>query len=398
MRKIVLSGFLICSFTGALNASPVNVSYDNGTVFEVAESGFKNRLNIGIKAGYTYSKLNQRMGSDPDSSSFDVGLARLQLQGESSSFSVGYKLQGDFAEAGLNKENDFQLSDALVWWQVNDWVRLSAGQMKQGLPAQYMADDFLSQFYVRDSLATQFYSLGRNQGVSVRIMDPSEDSRFSLNLGIFNGESQSLGLESYYYGLEGQNRPGVDTKHRFLVSGRYNVLGRVDHLSESDFEISNDVNLAVSAGYSYSKNEYEFESGSTSVTFNDVAVGAHLRYQGFSLNGELFWRDYDPDDGEGGDGIGYYVQAGYFVMPETQIYGRFSGLDCKAASLESGAYLVCDRSAGDDVFEYSAGVSYHLGSRYHRIGAEYSFVDFGNSSSRTANDDQRVTVFLSTYF
>lgn len=394
VKFIIASGLFISS---ASDASPVNVTYDNGTVFEVAESGFKNKLNVGIKAGYTYSKLNVRGGEDPDRSSFDVGLGRLQLSGEAASGEVGYQIQGDFAQPGLDADNDFKLANAYVWWKPHEWLKLSVGQMKQGFPAQFMVDDFTAQFYVRDSLATQYYNLGRSQGAMLGIHDP--EGTFALKFGVFNGESKFSFADGGFG--EGQNKPGYDTDHRFVVSGRYNILGSVDRNSEGDYARSEDVNWSVSAGYSFATNNYTFgdslEIIETDVDFHDVAFGTQLRYAGFSLNAEGFWRDFDPKVGEGDDGFGYYVQAGYFVTPDAELYGRFAGVDCKALTFTSaGGY--CSLSNGDDVYEYSVGASYYIGSEYHRVGLEYSFIDLGNDSARSANDDQRLTVFLSTFF
>ncbi|MCS6893488.1 MAG: OprO/OprP family phosphate-selective porin [Deltaproteobacteria bacterium] len=401
MKKVNFSVILFGGLVIASNsyASPVNVTYDEGTVFEVAESGFKNKLNVGLKTGYNYTKLNLRSGSDPDASSFDVGLARIQLGGEASSGVVGYQVQGDFAQAGINADNEFKLSNAYVFWKPSDWIKIKLGQMKQGFPAQFMVDDFSSQFYVRDSLATQYYNLGRNQGAVLGIHDP--DEVFWLKLGVFNGESVFSFADGGYG--EGQNHPGVDTDHRFVLAGRYNILGNVDWKSESDYGISEDLNWSVTAAYSFATNNYSIVDPVSNITletdidFQDVALGTQVRASGVSFNGEVFWRDWDPDGGEGDDGWGYYAQLGGFVSSDVELFGRFSGVDCKAISFTSAANY-CTWSNDDDVFEYSAGASYHLGSKYHRVGLEYSFIDLGNDSGRQANDDQRLSVFLSTFF
>jgi hypothetical protein len=390
MKKKLTFNSLICGLAVVslqpLSASPVSVTYDDGTIFEVGETGFKNKLNIGIKTGYTYQKLNVRDGEDPDTSSFDVGLARLDLKGESSNSTVGYNLQGDWAKAGLDASNDVVLSSAYVWWAPSDWLKFKLGQMKQGFPFQFMKDDFEAQFYVRDSIAVQHYSIGRNQGLVLGLVEP--EKTFGVHFGVFNGES-SFSFAEGTVG-EGQNKPGIDTDHRFVLTGFYNIMGNVDAYSEGDWACSEDMHWRVNAAYSMADNNVE--GGSLDLV--DVAAGTEFRYGGFSASAEVLWRDWDLGESSD-DGFGYYVQAGHFFMPqELQGYARFSGLDCKAISVSGSNY--CSLSAGDDVFEYAGGIAYYLGSRLYKIGAEVAFLDFGDEGS--AKDHQRVSLYLSTKF
>ncbi|MCS6961640.1 MAG: porin, partial [Deltaproteobacteria bacterium] len=373
MKRLSLKGVLFCGFffsEGLLEASPVSVTYDDGTVLEVSDTGFKNKINIGLKAGYTYSALNYRDADNEEESSFDVGLARLQLSGHSGSKEIGYEIQADFAQPGLNQDNEFKLANAYAWWSPSDWVKVKLGQMKQGFPAQFMVDDFSSQFYVRDSLATRYYNLGRNQGIVLGIKDP--DKTFHLHFGVYNGESQYSFADG---GIEGQNHPGADTDHRFIVAGRYNILGNVDWKSESDYDMSEEVNWSVTAGYSFATNNYsaigipEAPPLEYDIDFQDVAFGTQVRYAGFSFNAEGFWRDWDPQIEKGDDGWGYYVQAGAFLNEDIEVFGRFSGVDCKAYSLTSDVKY-CVWSDWEDVYEYSIGTAYHFGSPYRRAGIE----------------------------
>src|SRR3989441_5686335 len=66
------------------------------------------------------------------------------------------------------------------------------------------------------------------------------------------------------------------------------------------------------------------------VDIGTTGVDFVLKYRGFSLQGEGFVRNVDTHDHSKriGNATGFYVQAGYFVVPRTiEVVGRYSVMD-----------------------------------------------------------------------
>ncbi len=109
----------------------------------------------------------------------------------------------------------------------------------------------------------------------------------------------------------------------------------------------------------------------TQVNYRDLAVDMGMKYRGFFLQAEFYYRwlnDFIADGPLPTDEIedwGFYVQGAFFAIPKKlEIYGATS-------------QIFGDKSSGfDDSSEYILGMNYYpFNSRNHRLNFQYNRVD-----------------------
>lgn len=316
--------------------------YSSGTRFEFPDTGFTTKLNTLIQTRYEFTDNDK---GTPDVSGFDVTKARIGVSGTALHNEFSYMLEGDFAGQSAS------LTDAYIQWQACDNVWARMGQWKTPLSRQYNTHEAKLQFVDR-SKASDAFSLGRNQGLSFGTS--MMDGQLGFGAGIWNGVSTG----------EGQNRPAVDNDHAFHVGVRYNPMGSMDVSEEGDLGWTEDAAVSVGAAYVNAPNTTD-SSGLVAVQsdIQDLSVDANLKYQGFSLHGEFFWEEIDPDGADKVTPLGFYVQAGYFVMPKKlEIAARYGLVDPDNSALY------------DKENQVTAGVNYYFWAHQLKASFNYDYV------------------------
>jgi hypothetical protein len=109
----------------------------------------------------------------------------------------------------------------------------------------------------------------------------------------------------------------------------------------------------------------------------NIGLDFGLRTKGLSLQSELFTTILDPELGKNSNNYGYYIQAGYFVVPkDIEVALRFSGV-----SLDK--HFV--KNSSSDSFEYSVVLNkYILG---HNLKLQTS-VSYYTLDGKTKDQDQ----------
>ncbi|MBI3356891.1 MAG: hypothetical protein HY038_09005 [Nitrospirae bacterium] len=192
-----------------------------------------------------------------------------------------------------------------------------------------------------------------------------------------------------------------------------NVLGRSGY-GEGDMAYSETPQLAVGGGYAYNpgintstgnafigidlanlnvrRQLATFGNGRQLgwgiLDFSTYAFDAAFKYRGFSLQGEWYWKNINRHQktapclqtvsatnatctafapGLLGNATGWYVQAGYFLIPRTlQVAGRYSWWDPDT------------NAAGDLIKQVDVALSYYLSGTYdHQIQIQYTNMFMG---------------------
>ena len=90
-----------------------------------------------------------------------------------------------------------------------------------------------------------------------------------------------------------------------------------------------------------------------------------LKYKGFALQAEGFVRNVDTHDHSKriGNATGYYVQAGYFLVPKTiEVVGRYNAMDP-------------DTRIGNDLITSGAGgLNWYLNGHEHKVQLDYGVI------------------------
>lgn len=341
--------------------------YSGGTRFEFPDTGFTAKLNTLIQSSYVFTD-NDNGASDV--SSFSVDKARLALSGSALHNEFTYLLEAEFGtegETGMDRTATTtagQLTDAYIQWEPCDNVWARMGQWRTPLSRQYNAEEYELQFVDRSN-ASEAFTLGRNQGLSV--MANLMDGQLAATAGIWNGVSNG----------EGINMKGADNDHAYHVGLRFNPIGQMDAFEEGDLYWTDD--MAVSMGVAYVNASNTSDSLGVNSDIDTISADVNLKYQGFSLHGEYFWKSVDTDGvSDSVDPTAFYVQAGYFVMPKKlEIAARYGYIDPDNKALY------------DTQDQVTAGVTYHFWGYQLKAMLNYDYVnnkDVGGSSDDSSTD------------
>ena len=379
--------------TTASESGPAKVYYNEGTRIDFPDAGFTAQINTMIQARYGFYDEDEdaaRRDSDPpvsfngaggrvNRSSFDVHRARISVSGTALYQEFAYMVEGDFVGtatedelAGRESDNskNTTLKDAWIQWQPCQEYATRIGQFRNVFSRQSGTHDAKQQFADR-SVVSEHYGLGRMQGINQSAA--LADGKFVVNAGIFNGTSD----------LEGTNASGIDTNHLGVVGVRFNPTGTMDPSEEGDVNHTED--LATTVGLSYVMAEAHNDVGlgrQEDTEFDAANADFGLKYKGFSLQAEYYWRNADlqHDDFDAVETNGGYIQAGLFLKPKTwEIAGRYGYLDCDNG--RAGGY--CE--GNDNVNEAAATINYYWWK--HQLKAQLGYY-FINEDRAGVNNDQ----------
>ncbi len=321
-------------------ASKAKVYWKNGTRFEFPDEGFNSTFFVLMRERYTFT--DKEVGKN--TSSFEQKNARVYFTGSALQNEFSYTLMGDFVGATKDGENTAALKDAFINWNPTDWLEMRMGQFPTFNTRQFPTSPAKWQFPDL-AAATAFFQYGRQQGISATAK--TCDKSFQITAGMFNGTSDG----------EGENKPGVDTEHLGIVALRYNPLNNIDPYEEADVNFSKDAGLSFGVNYSYGQANNDYGAGLLGSDTNSVGADMIFKYAGFSLAGEFFYRDIQlDDDSDSIQPLGFYTQAGYFVVPsKVEVAARYSLLDCDDGKATSGS---CKGS--DKVNEVAGELNYYF--------------------------------------
>ena len=100
---------------------------------------------------------------------------------------------------------------------------------------------------------------------------------------------------------------------------------------------------------------------------NEISVDTNVKSGGFSLHGEYFHANVNPDIAEEVKPSGAYVQAGYFLQPQKwEVAARWGILDCD----DGAARGEC--SGMSDINEAAAAINYYWWKNNLKAGLNYA--------------------------
>ncbi|MHB8765265.1 MAG: OprO/OprP family phosphate-selective porin, partial [Deferrisomatales bacterium] len=330
-----------------------------------------------LQARYQFTDVDDPDGENE--SSFSIRRMKFWLQGNIFSPSLKYKWQQNFGGG------DSVLEDAYLSYTVADPLTLTLGQFKPPQARQELTSSGSQQFVDR-SLANDTFNLGYDIGIEAS--GSFLEDRIAYALGLFNGNGESEG-----------NR---ETDHLFAARLDLNPLGA---FKRDEVAWGGDQPL-VNVGGSYAfialsdadaerlgtGNEIfdkaldidGFDGADFVAAFGDeldvtvCTANFHAQWMGASLGAEYYWMNADPKEGDDFDADGYYVQAGYMVLPKRlEVAARYSAIE----SEDDNASEKFDRS------ELQLGVNVYLDKHNAKLQADYTRVD------DDLNDDRDDSIF-----
>jgi phosphate-selective porin len=315
---------------------------------------------------------------------FGVHRTRLVFEGFAFSPDINYFVQfrNDTADATTQNaagRSTTQLYDAYITFRQLSWANLRIGQYRTHFGRQEFFSSALLQFVERGFVAEAFVPNvidRRDQGVTIF----SDYNKYPVNyaLGVFNG----VGINLTRLGL---TTPGNANELMYVGKLTWDIMGKPGYF-EGDLVHSSTPQLAIGASYGYNAGLQTNTTGtgsnnqvSTSIAalgngrllnqgIVDIGTGgidAVFKYKGLSLQAEGFVRNIDTHDHSKriGNASGYYVQAGYFMVPRTiEVVGRYSYMDPDT------------RLAHDIITSAIGGLNWYLSGHEHKVQFDYGVI------------------------
>jgi phosphate-selective porin len=308
--------------------------------------------------------------------------ARLYVSGTALHNEFSYMLEGEFANSGNSYRDDGseespRLLDAYIDWNASDWGALRIGQFKPAVSRSWNTHAAHLQFLDR-SVISDISDFKRQQGLSGR----AELGGVELGAAVFNGS----------FGNDGANLSNGDTRHLFVVNARFNAMGEMNPYVEGDIDWTEGMALNIGAAYAHHKAGAD---GVVDGVRRDV-VNADLNFKsnGLSLQGEFFWNKLEVN-GEKWNPLGFYAQAGYFLVPGTiELAARYSYGDTDQSPLVVNGVLV------DDINQVSVALNYYWWKHNLKAQLGYDYLNVEQASSVGGDDinTNRWMLQLSSYF
>jgi phosphate-selective porin len=274
------------------------------------------------------------------------------------------------------------LDDAWLGWKFADPAALQFGQYKTPFSRQELYNDGVLQFPER-SLATDAFKPSRDIGVMA--FGNFGKGLLNYQLGVFGGAGQStlrtnenvmpmLRVVVNPLGTMGASEADLQNhKTPALSFGANGFRNTLRKLTDVAFEA--DLNYAGPAGW-LGRNVGAFQT-LENVDIESWGVDAQFKWCGFSLQGEGFWGQAQGEtSGARVYAYGYYVQGGYFILPEKlDIAGRYSYVDYNRSVARGGVSVI------------SAATSYYFRRNALKVVLDYSRTHRKRPTGQPANDN-----------
>lgn len=342
------------------------VSYKPGKGISATSADGQSSLKIGGWAQFIYRYTDKDDPAKDNISDFDIRRFKLVFQGNLLSKNFGYKFQGDVSSG-------FRTEDAFVNYKVAAPLTLQAGQFKPPQARQELISA-ARQLFPERSLANDTFNLGRDQGLQAS--GSLADKRLEYRLGIFNGN--------------GPNISNPDDNH--MVAGRIDInpLGAVAFDEAGWTDDKPKLNLGASfawekisasdVGSGFDKDNDIMDvalnlDGLTATTFatafgNDLSwllwtANMDATWKGASFAAEYYRLNADPQSGNDWNASGYYLQAGYQILPkQLEIAARYSSI--KSTDTQASAHF--------DKSETQLGVNYYFSAHTVKLQSDLTLV------------------------
>lgn len=388
-----------CSIEQAAK-SPYEFGYADGLFFNVRRNRDSFAARANLRTQFRFSTFSRDADSWTDNAGvvrpiynrqiFELERARVVLAGHAFSPQLKYFLQTD---GDTDSRHELAILDHWWAWRVSDAVEIQAGKRKVPGTRNWLLGAFDTRLIDRP-FANEFFRPSRTTGIWV-VGDPSSVWHYELMIGQgFSTEGltpaevsdQFSGAASAWWNLLGDYGPGRPTDYErhdelavragcSLVSSREGRQG--SQLEEADFLRLTDGTRVTDPG--------ALAPGATVESFDVTLLALDLafKYQGWSANGEYFWRwieNVKADLPVPSVGLqqGFYVEGGFFLVPQQwELNGQFSYVGGEQGVRKGGAVGFSYYPRNTQNFKLSADVTVLDGSPVNSTGSDVLVGDDG---------------------
>jgi len=378
-------------FKEVMAARPV--AYQPGKGFTFTSQDGKFQLSLGGRGQFYYQYLDR---DDVNGPANEVSLWRIRrfkvyMGGYAYTKDLTYRVQVDLAKSGTPQ----MLDDAWINYRFADEAQLQAGQFKIPFSRGELTSDGALQFVDRANAVDVFKP---SYDIGTMVAGKTAGGKLAYNAGIFNGTGQS-GTRTTNSGA-------------WAVRVVFSPFGEMRY-SEPDLENTPSPLLSVGAGYfantlkrngntgfldtTTSTPPYAGTAGWLGKAANGTAIfdntervdvgtygfDAAFKWRGFSAQGEYFGGKAEGQtQGRTVDSLGYYGQAGYFLLPKKlEVGARYSSVDP-------------NRDKPQDLqIEVTGAVSYYFQGHNLKLQGDYTNIHTQTQLvGKQATDDKQLRV------
>lgn len=242
-------------------------------------------------------------GGEDNTIGFQMARTRLNVSGNVINEDWGY-----FIQFGSDPDGSFFLEDAYGTFRFENGWQAQFGQFKLPFSREGLVGDQYLLAADR-SVTGSLFNAGRSQGVQFGFA--GDTFRFA---GAFSDGLQALNTD---WGTE---------------SADFGVTGRVEYKWAGDWAQSRDLtSFQNSDFFGMVGGAVHFESGGSTGTLGGgttpdqdilaATADVSIESNGWNVFGAFFWSSID--NGADFDDMGFLVQGGLFLSPQTEIFGRF---------------------------------------------------------------------------
>jgi phosphate-selective porin OprO and OprP len=340
-------------------AKPIDYKIGRGFTFTSDDENFQLSLGGRLQTRYTFFDNDDRQ----DVSQFRIQRMKVWLRGYAYTKDLTYLLQVDT----VNSDDERFIDHAYFNYKFIPELQLLAGQTKVPFGRQWLTPSG-SQSFVDRAEASNFFRPGYDIGL--KFHGKFADGLINYDLGGYNGRGQGI--------------TSNDNNHSAALRVTVNPLGDMPY-GEADFNST--PNPLVSLGGNYYYNRVQVGTGQNNLNYdnnlgnigmlsqltpgNGFLLGEKADLQLYGFDVALKWMglyataEYLLSQAEGDDSDekvrshGFFVQAGYFIIPKNlEIAARYG-------------YIDPHRSASNDLrSEVGGAVSYYFNKHNLKLQAD----------------------------
>jgi phosphate-selective porin len=351
--------------------------YKPGRGITIESSDGKNVAHVGGRLQARYAFVDFDDEAKDNDSEFSIRRMKVWLQGNVFSKNLKYKWQQNFGEGKSVTE------DAFVSYRLADPLTLQVGQYKAPQGRQELTSSG-SQLFVDRSLANDTFNLGRDIGLMAA--GHFADHLVEYRAGVFNGNGPNEGNEEDNHmfsaridinplGAFKMDEPAFDEKKPLLNIGASYAMEKMTAADAGSIDGDNDVLDKALDINDTSAADFTANFGDE-LEWSVWTANLHAKWMGATLGAEYYSLDAEPELGADWDADGYYVQAGYQIIPKTlELAARYSAIE----STDNNAFERFDKS------ETQVGVNYYFAKHNAKLQADYTMVNDDLTKDRDDN-------------
>ena len=285
--------------------------------FFLASPDGRFKLQVGgqIQFRWVYNYHDQK---DRHIQGFENTRTKLIFQGHVFSPDWSYLVRSNFSRDG----GSAVLEDAWIRHTVNNEVSIRVGQFKLPFSREFLVSS-TRQLAVERSLIDGVFNVGRSQGIEIRVQD--ETAWWAIAFS--DGGQDNLGAEAGFtiigIASDPANSPALDRDTEFALTGRYEMLiaGNWEQFNDFTSPQSDAFGMMVGAAIHAQHGEFGVV-GARGERWIAWTADISLEYGGANVFAS-FTHHYVDDPIFFFNGYGVVVQAGVYLTPKWEAFGRY---------------------------------------------------------------------------